>query len=197
MFSCVWLHFKKCFGTYFLIFGCVLENTIENTFSTYCSYFLTFSRLPNEYIISFIPQITNKIQTKIVKSGQTKARSRSKLRVIAIAIDADRRGVQNNRDRRQSARCLDRSLSRCICSLSVVCCLLAECVSLFCACYGNCLKVKQLCKMISWSTSVNFGQMEIIFRKIYFLQLPNAWVLRKMISGNDFQPIQTQPQLNL
>ena len=33
MFSCVWLHFKKCFGKYFLMFVCVLENTIENTFS--------------------------------------------------------------------------------------------------------------------------------------------------------------------
>ena len=47
MFSCVWLHFKKCSGKYFLVFGCVLENTIENTFSTCCSHFLTFSRLPN------------------------------------------------------------------------------------------------------------------------------------------------------
>ena len=36
---------------------------------------LTFSRLPNEYIISFIPQNTNKTQKKIIKSGQTKARS--------------------------------------------------------------------------------------------------------------------------
>ena len=54
---------------------------------------LTFSWLPNEYIISFIPQNTNKTQKKIIKSGQTKARlwsarSRLKLRAIAIAIDA-------------------------------------------------------------------------------------------------------------
>ena len=46
------------------MFGCVLENTIDNTFSTCCSHFLTFSRLPNEYIISFIPQNTNKTQKK-------------------------------------------------------------------------------------------------------------------------------------
>ena len=78
MFSCVWLHFKKCFGKYFLMFGCVLENTIENTFSTCYSHFLTFSRLPNEYIISFILQNKNKTQKKIIKSGQTKARSRSR-----------------------------------------------------------------------------------------------------------------------
>ena len=62
MFSYVWLHFKKCFEKYFLVFGCVLENSIENTFSTCCSHFLTFSRLPNEYIISFIPQY--RTQTK-------------------------------------------------------------------------------------------------------------------------------------
>ena len=66
------------------------------------------------------------------------------------------------------------SLSRCERSLSlavfvsVFCCVLAKRVSLFCACYGNHLKVKRLCKMISGLTSVNFGQTEIIFRKIYF-----------------------------
>ena len=76
MFLCVWLHFKKYFEKYFLMFGCVLENTIENTFSTCFSHFLTFSRLPNEYIISFIPQNTNKTQKKIIKSGHF-ARSRS------------------------------------------------------------------------------------------------------------------------
>ena len=80
MFSCVWLHFKKCFGKYFLMFGCVLENTIENTFSTCCSHFLTFSWLPNEYIISFISQNTNKTQKKIIKSEQMKARLRSRSR---------------------------------------------------------------------------------------------------------------------
>ena len=45
MFSYVWLHFKKCFGKKFLIFGCVLENTIENTFSTYCSHFLSYQTI--------------------------------------------------------------------------------------------------------------------------------------------------------
>ena len=77
IFSCVWLHFKKCFEKYFLVFGCILENTIENTFSTCCSHFLTFSRLPKKYIISFIPQYrnTNKTQKKnIIKSGQIERR---------------------------------------------------------------------------------------------------------------------------
>ena len=76
MFLCVWLHFKKCFEKYFLMFGCVLENTIENTFSTCCSHFLTFSRLSNEYIISFISQNTNKTRKKIIKSRHF-ARSQS------------------------------------------------------------------------------------------------------------------------
>ena len=83
MFSCVWLHFKKYFEKYFLMFGYVLENIIENTFSTCCSHFLTFSWLPNEYIISFIPQNINKTQKKIIKSEHF-ARSRSTLRAIAI-----------------------------------------------------------------------------------------------------------------
>ena len=103
MFSCVWLHFKKCFEKYFLMFGCVLENTIENTFSICCSHFLTFSRLPNEYIIhSFL-----KTQTKPRKKSsnldtscdrdQRFARSAwSALRVIAI--DASRERVDRDRD---------------------------------------------------------------------------------------------------
>ena len=68
MFSCVWLHFKKNFEKYFLVFGYVLENTIENTFSTCCSHFLTFSRLLNKYIISFIPQYKNTNKTQEKKS---------------------------------------------------------------------------------------------------------------------------------
>ena len=95
MFSCVWLNFKKYFERYFLVFGCVLENTIENTFSTCCSHFLIFSRLPNEYIISFIPQYrnTNKTQKKIIKSKHF-ARSRS-----AGRRDRDWRGALHDRDR--------------------------------------------------------------------------------------------------
>ena len=71
--SCVWLHFKKYFKKYFLIFGCVLENIIENTFCTCCSHFLTFSRLPNEYIISFIPQNTKKKKKKKKKNPKKKS----------------------------------------------------------------------------------------------------------------------------
>ena len=97
MFSCVWLHFKKYFKKYFLMFGCVLENTIENTFCTCCSHFLIFSRLPNEYIISFIPQNTKKKpkKKKIIKSGHF-ARSR----------------LVRRRDRDRRSRCFARSVDR-------------------------------------------------------------------------------------
>ena len=43
-----WLHSKKCFGKYFLVFGCILENNRENTFSTWCSHFLSFQTKPNQ-----------------------------------------------------------------------------------------------------------------------------------------------------
>ena len=29
----VWSHYKKYFGKYFKVFGCVSENSLENTFS--------------------------------------------------------------------------------------------------------------------------------------------------------------------
>ena len=53
---------------------------------------LTFSRLPNEYIISFIPQNINKTQKKIIKSGHfAQLRLQSKLHVIGLVpvISAD------------------------------------------------------------------------------------------------------------
>ena len=50
---------------------------------------LTFSRLPNEYIISFISQNTNKThKKKIIKSEQTKARSRSVRSALHAKIEA-------------------------------------------------------------------------------------------------------------
>ena len=98
MFLSIWLHFKKCFGKYFLMFGCIFENTIEKTFSTCYSYFLTFSQLPNEYIISFIPINTNKTQ-KISHF----------LGVIAISIVTSR---SQSRSRRSRLRHRDRALRR-------------------------------------------------------------------------------------
>ena len=63
------------------MFGCVLENTIENTFSTSCSHFLTFSQLPNKYIISFPNTETQKKQNPekiFIKSGHTEKHKRKK-----------------------------------------------------------------------------------------------------------------------
>ena len=59
------------------------------------------------------------------------------------------------------------SFSRWVCFVRVGF-FLSVALSIFCACYGKCLKVKRFCKMISGSTSANFGQTKIIFRKIYF-----------------------------
>ena len=101
MFSCVWLHFKKNFGKYFLMFGCILKNTIENTFFTCCSHFLTFSQLPNKHIMSFIPKNSNKTQKDKSISRWDRDRDRS---------DLDRRDRDRNladfddRDQRRSAR---------------------------------------------------------------------------------------------
>ena len=117
MFSCVLLHF----GKYFLMFGCVLENTIENTFFTCCSHFLTFSRLPNEYIISFIPQNTKKPIKKssnLDKRRRDRDRDRDRNRRDRDGRDRDRDHRrdrdsdldrhdrdQQDRDRRRSLRC--------------------------------------------------------------------------------------------
>ena len=40
IFSSVWLHSKKCFGKYFLVFGCFAENALENPFLSCFSHFL-------------------------------------------------------------------------------------------------------------------------------------------------------------
>ena len=76
------------------------------TFSTCCSHFLTFSWLPNDYIISFIHQNTNKTQQKIIKSGQTKARLRSER--SRSAWSWSERSAHRDRQHDAFARCVDR-----------------------------------------------------------------------------------------
>ena len=52
-----------------MVFGCVLENNIENT----------FSQLQNKYIISFINTKTQKkqnLEKKFIKSGHTKTQKK-------------------------------------------------------------------------------------------------------------------------
>ena len=91
------------------MFGCILKNTIENTFSTCCSHFLTFSQLPNKHIMSFIPKNSNKTQYFL---GEIAIGAISPISMIAI--DADRR--DRDRDRRRSAlfRWPARSRSWCV-----------------------------------------------------------------------------------
>ena len=70
---------------------------------------LTFSRLSNEYIISFIPQNTNKTQKKIIKSGQNEG----EIPIGEIAIGVV--GASCDRDRRVHAvaRCVNRYHAMC------------------------------------------------------------------------------------
>ena len=60
---------------------------------------LTFSRLPNDYIISFIPQNTNKTQKKSIGEIAISARSWSEQSAIAIntfarCVDRDRAKIE-------------------------------------------------------------------------------------------------------
>ena len=57
----IWLHSKKSFGKYFHVFFCVLENALENTFSTNFSH---FSHLPNKYYNKKSQYINPKKQKK-------------------------------------------------------------------------------------------------------------------------------------
>ena len=78
------------------MFGCVVENTIKNTFSTYYSHFLTFSQLPNKYIISFLnPETQIKPRKKKIHNpaatGFDKRRNHVKPISAVIAIGAKAR----------------------------------------------------------------------------------------------------------
>ena len=79
------------FEKYFLVFGCVLENTIENKFFTCCSHFLKFSQLPNKYIISFLNTETQKKQNPEKKIHQI--RSNWEKKEERSAGCCDRRGA--------------------------------------------------------------------------------------------------------
>ena len=71
---------------------------------------LTFSRLPNDYIISLIPQNTNKTQKKLIREIVI-----GEIAIGAIAIDAiviGAVGTSRDRDRDQRVRAMRRSRSR-------------------------------------------------------------------------------------
>ena len=120
---------------------------------------LTFSQLPNEYIISFIPKNTNKTQKRSHFFGEIAIAITITIEIgaisigeieIVIALDTNRRSSgDHDRDRRRS---FSLSLSRWVCFVRVGFFFLWLSLSLFCAFFGNRLKVKQQCKMISGST---------------------------------------------
>ena len=73
IFSSVWLHSKKYFGKYFLVFGCILENALENPFLSCFSHFLSF-----QTNISSNPTKPKFIKTQIVNTQQKKNSSNQK-----------------------------------------------------------------------------------------------------------------------
>ena len=101
VFMCL-VAFQKKFWKYFLMFGCILENTIENTFFSCCSHFLTFSQLPNKHIMSFIPKNSNKTQKDKSISRRDRDRDRR---------DLDRRD-RDREKRRSTLRARSQSQSR-------------------------------------------------------------------------------------
>ena len=60
----VWLHSKKSFGKYFHAFVCVLENALENAFSTISHIFLNFQTNIIIKIPIYKPKETKKKQNK-------------------------------------------------------------------------------------------------------------------------------------
>ena len=94
MFSCVWLHFKKCFEKYFLMFGCVLENTIENTFSwKYHRKHIFYLLLTFSHIFSVAKRIYNIVHSSKHKQNPEKNHQIRTLRAIAISAKARSRSA--------------------------------------------------------------------------------------------------------
>ena len=135
---------------------------------------LTFSRLPNEYIISFIPKNTNKTQKKIIKSGQTKARLRSTLRAIEASHDASDVGGWRGAG--------DVAIS----SLSLS-------LSLLFSKAGSHLKWKWKQKWFSVVLALKFDQLEMLFSLTEFEVTTKHPIFRKIISRISLKSIQTQP----
>ena len=99
----------------------------KHIFYLLLSHFLTFFRLPNGYIISFIHQNTNKTQKKIIKSGQTKVRSWS-VRSWSRSARSQSARSQSERSRSTPIGAVSGSFS-----LFLLLRLFAECVLL---CFG-------------------------------------------------------------
>ena len=154
------------------------ENALHSQATQFSIHFLSCKHVDNESIPHSFTKETK--PSKKRKSNPVKLRSRGGGEG-EIGGEIERRGAVID-DRRGAIVGLELSLwslaksllplsLRSGLSLSLFCSrgfFLSVALSLFCACYGKCLKVKRLCKMISGSTSANFGQTEIIFRKIYF-----------------------------
>ena len=96
IFSSILLHFKKCFEKYFLVFGCILENTIENTSFTYYSHFLSFQTIIS-YYFSIYKHKRNKTQQK--KKNLSNPAVKGKRDRLAVENDGGQERWQERRYR--------------------------------------------------------------------------------------------------
>ena len=161
MFSDVWLCFLKCHRKHIFYL------------------LLTFSQLPNEYIISFIPQNTNKTKKKNHQIWTNEARSRSArptLRAIVI-------GAMLVMSMDGAVLVMLRSLL----SLSLS-------LSLLFSKAGSHLKWKWKRKWFSVVLALIFGQLEMLFSLTEFEVTTKHPIFRKIISGISLKSIQTQPK---
>ena len=146
--------------------------------------FLTFSRLPNEYIISFISQNTNKTQKK--KSSNPDKRRR----------DCDRRGWRN-RDRDQCIRGVgDVSGRRSAGDVAISSFFLHLSLSLLFSKAASHLKWKLKRKLFFVVLALKFGQLEMFFSLTEFEVTTKHPIFQKIIFEINLKSIQTQPKFH-
>ena len=177
------MHFKKCLKKYFLVFGCILENIIENIFSTCCSHFLTFSQLLNKYIISFLSPQHKRNKTKEKKSSNP------------VKLRCDRHG----------ATCGSWVRGATISGLTILGFLGSRSLSLYLCVWVLSLSLSLFARLRKWFEGkilaenifrvkgLNFTVNWNSFRKIHFPCATKHEERCKTISWNRFTPKQTHP----
>ena len=160
MFPCVWLHFKKFSGKYFLVFS-------------------VWKRRRKTQVRKHKPQPRKK-----KSSTTTVPRSRSRIAITPRIGAGARTGARDLGLELELATWTGSSpFAR------------ARALSLSLSFSGNALKGKQKCKSISVVKGCFFGSTDFNFEKIEFFGPTKQPHFRKSISGNDFHPKQTQPQI--
>ena len=147
--------------------------------------FLTFSRLPNEYIISFIPQNTNKTQKKNhqIRTNEGEI-AIDAVGAIAIAINAFAVPVM-------SAVGIVPVMSQSLLSFS-----LSLSLSLLFSKAASHLKWKLKRKWFFVVLALKFGQLEMFFSLTEFEVTTKHPIFQKIIFEINLKSIQTQPKFH-